>query len=370
MPGAVYTEGVSSWSELLAPGTRLTFAQFMELALYHETLGYYCRQDRPHPAGPGGDFITAPSAHPAFAWTLASLLRQLAESCGKSLAFVDLGAGEGALLPFLLPLRGEGVLGSVVAVERSRESRKRLGASYPEVQVVATVEELTQPSGPAVLLASEVYDALPCHVVEQHPEGLRELFVEVKADGALAWRAFAPSTPALGQYLRQYGIELCPGQRAEIRPQAEAFHQRVLAALGEEAVVLVLDYGYPARQLYNWKARKQGSLVGYSRHQVVWDPLSRPGEVDLTAHVNWDDLVSAARTRGFASLEPEPLGLFLTRWGLFAALSQREGEGSIPWEIKALVHPAGMGSDLKVLQQGKGAIWECYVRLRNEKFSG
>lgn len=349
---------------VLGPGERVTFARFMELALYHPEIGYYARPQEGYPAGPGGDFVTAPTVHPAFAGTWCRILASLAEARGQPLTFVDLGAGDGSFLERLLAGLSTGVLSRVLAVEVSPAGRRAVATRLPAVETAAGVRELPPPSGPCVVFASELYDAMPCHLVEGSEGGLRELYVEAQEDGLLRLVADEPSSPVLVAYLEAHGVRLEPGQRAEVRPQARAFHGEILQWAGGDALIVVVDYGYPARLLYNPRARRRGTLAGYRRHRVVDDVLADPGEVDITAHVNWDDLLAAGGDMGFASSAPEPLGLFLTRWGVLEVATRDSHDGSqVPWGVKLLVHPAGMGSDLKVLVQGRGSLWTCWQEL-------
>jgi len=351
------------WQELLPEGSAVPFARFMELALYHPELGYYCKPRKRYPAGPGGDFVTAPTAHPSFARTWARLFQALARRRGSALVLVELGAGDGSFLrPLLAASQGE-VFQRVVAVEVSPAGRAALQA-LGAVEVVADLGAASPPAGPVVVFASELYDALPFHLVRGGKGGeLEELFVDWE-DGALRFKPGPPSSPALATYLERHGVRLLPGQVAEVRLAAAPFHEHVLAWAGEEALVFVLDYGYPAATLYNPKLRRLGSLAGYKDQKPVADVLALPGEVDITAHVNWDDLHGAARKLHFATAAAEPLGLFLARWGILE--EARKGlppEAPTPWEVKALLAPAGMGSDLKVLVQGKGALWACWQEL-------
>ncbi|MGQ9751423.1 MAG: SAM-dependent methyltransferase [Thermoanaerobaculaceae bacterium] len=351
-------------ARFLGPGRRLPFHQFMDLALYHPTFGYYEGKAKTYPPGPRGDFITAPTLHPAFGATLGALVRELAASLGMQVLVADVGAGDGSLLQAFVPLAGEGVVARLVAVERSSAGRALISQRCPKVELAASLEQITPLQGPCVVFASELYDAMPFHVVEQGERELSELYVEVRPDLSFAWVPDRPSTDELALYLARFGVTLLPGQRAEIRLQAEPFHRQLLTWAGEEALVLVIDYGYPAKVLYNPKGRFYGSLVGYRRQRLVFDVLKDPGEVDITAHVNWDDLLGAGRSLGFSEIDPEPLGLFLVRWGLLDGYLH---QGTVPDALQLLVHPAGMGSDLKVLAQGKGSVWRCFLQLHGAK---
>jgi SAM-dependent MidA family methyltransferase len=128
-------------------------------------------------------------------------------------------------------------------------------------------------------------------------------------------------------------------------------------------VVVILDYGYPARRLYNSRGRRGGSLVGYREHTLETDLLRDPGGQDLTAHVNWDDLEAVASSRGWGRVGVFSLAEFLVRAGIADAID-RAGLGEEAeldaetimerQEIKRLLEPDGMGSDLKVLIIGRG----------------
>ncbi len=358
----------------------MTFAEFMALALYHPSWGYYTRpRTGAGPVGEDGDFITGPTASPLFAATLASLLRKLAGALGQPLTFVELAAGEGALLHALAGQLGEttdGVVGRWVAVEVAAWARHRVQHSLRKVEAVGYLGEAPRPFGPVVLFASELYDAVPVHrVVAEAREGvmwLREFYVEADETAEqLRFRLGDPSSEALGDYLASHGVALADGQVAELRPQARALHGEYLRWCGEDGLALILDYGYPAHRLYNPRARRGGTLVGYRRHELVREILHQPGSLDITAHVNFDDLLRAGGDAGWESFDLEPLGKFLALHGALDFLPTARGrQGPLSareWvdlaAAKRLLSPAGMGSDLKVLVQGRGRVWAAYQQL-------
>lgn len=358
---------------------RISFADFMELALYHPTAGYYTRRRRgAGPVGAAGDFITAPTATPLFARTLAVLLRRLAALLRESLTLVELGAGEGMLLRRVVAELGgvgPGVLRRVVAVEIADWARERLERACPGVEAFAKLADLPQASGPVVLFASELYDALPVHRITVRRGGgvleHAEYFVERTGGGRLRWALGGLTRPDLEAYLVTHALVLEEGQVAELRPDAEAIHAGHLAWCGSNAVALVLDYGYPARQLYNPRGRRHGSLVGYRGHALVENVLSSPGGVDITSHVNFDDLGNAAAGLGWDRGQLRPLGGFLALHGALDLLpaGAASGEPLSPadWAelatAKKLLSSSGMAVDLKVLEQGKGPVWHAYGNL-------
>ncbi len=342
-------------------GGRITFREYMELALYHPRHGYYARGTVRQ--GRGGDYLTAPTASGWYAAVVARILDGLARSWGGALRVVDVASGDGSFLAALLAAWGGGPPPGweLLSVERSPAMRRVQEERFAGVAVTlaGAPEELELPQPmPTVLHASELYDALPVHRVVKRPEGLRELMVRSGGSG-LEWEE-VPAPPRLSAYLHRHGIRLRDGQVAEINLEAGPLHRRLLGSAGAPGVALVLDYGYSARRLYDPRGRGSGSLACYHRHGLSRDPLHHPGEQDITAHVNWDDLRLAARDAGWREAALMPLAEFLIRGGM-ADLVEERGLGlerepdaealAERQEIKRLLDPDGMGSDLKVLLQ-------------------
>lgn len=351
--------------EIRERGGVVGFHEFMELALYHPEHGYYTSATSPW--GRDGDFLTAPTASRWYGATWAGFLAALTKRAGFKGRLVDLAAGDGSFIASVLDEIGDravDVLAEVAAVDRSGAMRARINGRIDGAAVtVKVIRELGGFGlGPVVVHASELYDAMPVHRVEMTAAGLMEMVVAVEDDG-LVWRQ-QPAGPDLVRYFDGYGVRLDEGQIAEVNLAAESHHRKILAAAGE-GVVLILDYGYEAARLYDSRGRRHGSLVSYRKHRVGRDLLETPGEQDLTAHVNWDDLRRAAAGCGWEEIALMPLAEFLIR----AGIGQRVDEAGYGMEadldaetvverqeIKRLLDPEGMGSDLKVLIQGRGVL--------------
>jgi SAM-dependent MidA family methyltransferase len=361
-----------SWMvrEIDARGGEISFRDYMELALYHPRHGYYCAATPRY--GRGGDFLTAPTASPWYATVLAGFLDRLAARVGP-LAVCDVASGDGALLAELaaaLAQRDTAAVGHLASVERSpamrsvQSARLRDAAPVP-LAVVASIDELELPRGPVVVHACELFDAVPVHRVVMRSDGLKELRVAAEG-GALCWRESAASAE-LVRYFAGHGVSLASGQIAEARPDAERLHRDLLRLAGDDGLAVVVDYGYEARRLYDGRGRHGGSLAVQRAHRVSRDPLVEPGERDLSAHVNWDDLRRAAASEGWREIGLTALAPFLVQGGLVREM-ERLGVGeevdldartvAERQEIKRLLDPDGMGSDLKVLVQGIGPLAE------------
>ncbi len=356
-----YCTGMGWMEEAIAArGGSVDFRTFMELALYDPGNGYYARG--PVRYGRGGDYLTAPTASGWYAAVMARFFGRIGEGV-EGLRVIDVASGDGSFLAGLLEAWGgappQGL--RLVSVERSAALREiqedRFGSGV--VRIVATADEMGPPGeGPSILHASELYDALPVHRVVLRDGTLLELHVAVR-DGGLAWLEH-PAPEALARHLESRGVGLEDGQVAEICLEAEPLHRRLLEAGGSQGVAVVLDYGYPARCLYDPRGRRGGSLACYSGHRLDRDPLDRPGEKDITAHVDWDSLRRAASAVGWREVALLPLAEFLVRAGLQRIVEakgfglEREVDAEAyakRQEIKRLLDPDGMGSDLKVLIQ-------------------
>ncbi len=280
----------------------MTFARFMDLALYDPERGYYSAAEaRP---GRAGDFLTAPEAHPIFGRTLARALDEMWRRLGEPDRFVvrDYGAGGGALAVAILgglvaDRSGLAERISYVPVEvnptRTRELHERLAAVGLADRLASEIE-----AGPGCAIANEFLDALPVHRVEWRDGRLRELYVAW--DDGLVERVGPPSTPALGERLAAHGIALGEGQRAEICLAIDSWAAGVSAAV-HRGFALAIDYGHPAAVLYG-PERPDGTLRAYVRHRVHADPFRHVGRQDLTAHVDFTALARALEGRGWRTL--------------------------------------------------------------------
>jgi len=362
------------WIEELIGGCggELSFRDFMELALYYPEHGYYSAEQPRY--GRSGDFLTAPTASSWYSAVIGSWLARLATDSGRW-TVVDLASGDGSFLSRLVEktrTTSGPIFNRVVSVDRSASMRKIQAQRFNDLAVsIECHESLTSARklvGPVFMHACELFDALPVHRVVAREEGLRELRVKVVED-RLEWSEGAVPGP-VRDYLVCHRIELEPDQIAEVNLEARTAHHEALSAVGDEGVALTLDYGYPAQRLYNSRGRMGGTLACYRNHRMSRDPLEAPGQQDMTAHVNWDDLRLAASDAGWSEVGLWSLAELLIRAGLEQLVEER-GLGmeadldaatlTERQEIKRLLDPDGMGSDLKVLVQARGDI-ESVVR--------
>ncbi len=309
----------------IATRRAIPFVEFMELALYHPDDGYYTRADAS--TGPGGDFATSSDVSPAFGRRLAVQAVDVWERLGGGpWRIVELGPGRGLLASDLVAGLAEfapharEALEELVLVETgpglARQQVERVRAADPGVRVrsVASLSELPAASVRGFVVGNEFLDALPTHWVRRGEAGLEERFVTVGDGGALALAEGPPSDARLAARVDQFGLCPRPGDNAEVCLALEP----VLADLGrvvEAGAVVFVDYGHPAARLAD-EDHADGTLLAYRDHRVEHDLLARPGRQDLTAHVNWDHLASAAAAAGLTLAGRRTQDLFLLALGI------------------------------------------------------
>jgi len=346
----------------------ITFARYMEMALYFPGLGYYTSPGEK--IGPAGDYYTSADVHPLFGRMLA---RQLAEmrallGGGGHWQLVEYGAGKGVLVrDVLLALQEEhpdawkGV--TCLIIERSAQmiarQRETLAAAGIPSGKIRWVKNLAEAGGrlTGCIYANEVVDAFPVHRVRRTPEGLREIFVTWR-EGKPAEILCEPSTPMLAASLEEQGVVLQEGQTVEINLAAREWLIDVAAHL-EAGFLLTIDYGGEAADLYH-PARIDGTLRCFHRHRLTADPYSHPGEQDITASVNFSGLKHWGEEAGLKTAGFTTQMHFLLNLGILEAVRQpvefvfdRE-KMRTTMAIKKLIMPEGMGRDFKVLCQYRG----------------
>ena len=286
----------------------ITFARFMERALYEPGHGYYRRPD----AGPGrsGDFLTAPEAHPIFGAAVGRLLEQAWDAMGRPSPFTvtEPGAGTGALAIGLLgglrDLRSpllDAIRYRPVEVEEARLAafRNRLAADW-----LGACVEAGHPSAAPVetgaVVANEVLDALPVHRVVGRAGGIRELLVDVAGDGGFVAIEAEPTTPDLVARLAAEGVTLGEGQITEVCLAVDDWLRDATRHL-ESGIVVLVDYAAEPAALHG-ADHPTGTLRAFARHAVGADPFRHVGRQDLTATVDLAAVRAAASRAGLAPL--------------------------------------------------------------------
>ena len=348
---------------------KMTFASFMEAALYEPGLGYYTSAGRK--VGAQGDFYTSMNVHSAFGRLIAMEICRFWEllDCPAPFTVAEAGAGGGQLALDILDAiaaLNHRLYGALVyrlieqepslkeaQTERLSRHAQRLAWSSPEELAAGTLRFT------GCIISNELFDAMPVHIVEMTQAGVKELYVGADADG-FREELSTPSTPELAAYLARYQVRLLPGQRAEINLAVSAWITAAARAL-ERGFVLTIDYGYLTEELYA-PQRRNGTLLCYHRHSTSENPYLLVGEKDITTHINFSQLMEAGKEQGLSSAWFGEQYRFLLGVGLVEELIRLEAQATtepqrlkLRLALKKLMLPeGGMGDTFKVLIQAKG----------------
>jgi SAM-dependent MidA family methyltransferase len=330
----------------------------MELALHAPGLGYYSAGM--HKFGAAGDFVTAPELGSLFGATLARQAAQILRSGnGEISEIIECGAGSGRLACDLLRTLADldCLPQRYCILETSADLRARQQALLKQdlPQLASRVIWIdTMPAAiDALVIANEVLDAMPAHVVKTRDDGIDEVGVAIAPDETFMWQ----SRPAAGALLAAaQTLGLAPGYTTEIGLQTQAF-VRTLAASLRRGVALLIDYGFPAREYYH-PQRNEGTLMCHYRHYAHADPLCLVGLQDITVHVDFSAVAAAAVNSGCAVLGYANQAQFLVNCGVtdvLAATPSENIEAYLPLVTQAqtLLSPAEMGELFKVIAFGR-----------------
>lgn len=351
----------------------MSFARFMELALYCPDTGYYEREE--DTVGRRGDYYTSVSVGPVFGQLLAYqlsrwLTAELEAGAGGPVRLVEGGAHRGELardcLGWLEAHRPDLLLNlHYVLVEPSRRRRgwqERALAPYRNrVTWVAGVEELGPAAACGAIISNELLDAFPVHrlgwdAVEQRwfEWGVSE------ADGVLSWIRLPALTPEGRLGLTEVMFAEAPeflavlpeGFTLEVCPAATRWWRAAARTL-RSGHLLTVDYGLTAEDRLA-PERTRGTLRAYSRHRVSSSVLVSPGEQDLTAHVDFTALEAAGLAEGLRTEALVTQERFLSRIAAQVWAAPEEfgaWTGDMTRQFQTLVHPGQLGSAFRVLHQ-------------------
>ena len=340
-------------------GGWIPFARFMELVLYAPGLGYY--SGGAHKFGAAGDFVTAPEMTPAFAQTLATQALQVMNESRPHI--LEVGAGSGRLAADLLAelAQRESLPERYAILELSGELRERqrqtLAATVPALLPRVEWLDRLPERFDGLVLANELLDAMPVHLVRWLPDGIVERGVACGGQGFI-W-ADRPAAGALRARAESLAAEGVPQDDylSEIGLAAAAWTASWGTILGRGALLLI-DYGFPRREFYH-PQRSAGTVMCHYRHHSHPDPFYLPGLQDITAHVDFTAIAEAGTEAGLDFLGYTTQAQFLFNCGLTEVLSRTPADDPrryLPLANAAqkLISPAEMGELFKVIALGRG----------------
>ena len=346
-------------NEIDAAGGSISFARYMELALYTPQLGYYSGGAAKF--GAAGDFVTAPELSSLFGRSLA---RQVAQVMAASSADVlEFGAGSGALAAQLLheldqlgaPCQHYRIIELSGSLRAQQEAT--LHAAVPHlahrVEWLAALPDAID----GCVIANEVLDAMPAHWVTWRDGALLERCVAWDDTGFKVIEQAASGALRAAMSALASEHTLSDGYTSEINLAAIAWVSTLAPHL-HCAMALLIDYGFAAREFYH-PQRNTGTLRAHHRHHALDDPFYLPGLCDLTTHIDFGAIALAAQQAGLGVDGYTTQAQFLINCGIAELLGQSDPHearrhGALTQQANTLLSPAEMGELFKVMAVSRG----------------
>jgi len=344
-------------AEIAQAGGWISFARYMQLALYAPGLGYYSAGARK--LGAAGDFVTAPEVAPVFSRCLAAQCAEVLDTLGGG-DVLELGAGSGTMAATLLAelerrdrLPGRYLILDVSADLRERQ-RATLGESVPHLlERVAWLDRLPERLA-GVVLANEVLDAMPVERFVLRGGVVHALGVSARS-GRFEWsEAQAPDAlrEAVRALQREAGADWADGYVSEINLGLTGWFAALAGSL-ERGVALFVDYGLPRREYYAAE-RRDGTLLCHFRHRFHADPFVNPGLQDITAWVDFTAVAEAATAAGLVVAGYTTQAHFLIGCGIGEFLADVAGldvveRVNLSRQAMVLTLPGEMGERFKAV---------------------
>lgn len=341
--------------ELIEEKGQITFAEFMDIALYKEGLGYYQKQN---PFGQQGSFYTSVNASESFGRTLARSFLYMTELLDLEHCFCEMGAGSGMLANDILNYVKEKdpefyeTLDYMI-IEKSEylinRQKELIDKEHPNKVRWITFEELNDFRG--VFYSNELVDAFPIHRVIRMDGELKELYVK-KIDGALRFNPGELSTPELKEFLDNIQLNVVDTQIVDINLDLRRFIESMADKI-TKGVMLTIDYGFEAPMLYQ-SYRRDGTVTCYYNHTQNNDFFDRIGYQDITAFVDFTSLSLYGANKGLEPMAFMPQWLYLVQSGILDEINEADNDLTKA-SIKALIMPdGGFGTNFQAFIQGKG----------------
>ena len=327
----------------------ITLAEYMSECLLHPEHGYYTTRD---PLGAGGDFTTAPEISQMFGELLGLSLAQawLDQGAPTRFTLAEIGPGRGTLMADILRAT-KGVPGfhgamNLYLVEASPTLRAAQKNKLADNAVTWVDNAADLPSAPLLLVANEFFDALPIRQFTREAAGWSETQVGLSGEKLVLGRGNAVPLAALAHRLD----DTKAGDVVEICPAAAPIMAEIAGRIARHGgAAIVVDYG-------DWRSLGD-TFQALENHQPV-DPLARPGQADLTAHVDFEPLAQVAQAEGAAASQMIPQGLLLARLGIEAraeTLARSLSGAALDSHVAAfdrLTSPDKMGTLFKAIAVG------------------
>ncbi|WNB93552.1 SAM-dependent methyltransferase [Bacillus sp. NEB1478] len=354
------------FKERLDKNMYLTMEKYMELALYHPDFGYYMNHQEK--IGKKGDFYTSSSVSEVFGEVWAKVFVRSIKAHKLDPIVVEFGGGNGNFAKQVLQTwkreeYGESL--SYIIVEKSPYHRELLKEKLKKlpVTIISTLDDLIKefPLFKGIVFANEVLDAFPLRIFQNRRDNWFEKTVWFnQADNRFKFQ-YVKTETSLFKQLNSIFNSRPMHFDLEVSFQMLEWLEDVYRWVKEDSLLFFVDYGYINEQ-WSMESLKEGSIRGYFRHQLVNDPLSNTGEMDITYHVDWDQVIKTASMNNIETIALHSQGDFLLQEGLLKFLTNSVQRDPFSMEhkrnraIRTFLLDHSLAGGFQVLQQKKRSV--------------
>ncbi len=353
---------------------KITFAEFMQMALYHPKYGYY-NSDKER-VGRFGDYYTSPTVHGIFGKLIAKQLEEMWRIMGKeTFTIVEMGANKGWLCCDIIqsikkeyPVFYDNFHYIIVESNPYAKEIQRLLLESIHVTDGKVLWHTYSEDGfsfdriQGCFLSNEFVDALPVHRLKVKNKVLKEIYVSYNNSGFFEIDDEV-SPDVSKQYIETFQMHLNEGQGGEVNLSAAKWLRHGSEKL-RKGFVLTIDYGDTTDGIYRENG-SDGTVRCFYKHTVNRDYYKRPGEQDITAHVDFTNLTNAGKSAGLEVTGFTKQSHYLIALGILERLNNTNKDIETILKVKNLFHPEGMGDVFKVLIQHKNVEHPQLIGLRS-----
>lgn len=340
----------------------IPYREFMAAALYDAEYGYYAgNQQR---VGKDGDFITSVSIGRCFGLILAHRLERYWQEIGKPDHFqiIEPGAHDGALCCDILseiqntfPEFYHALTYHLIETTeklRLAQQARLTGGHAGKFEIHTNLDDISGATG--AIISNELIDAMPVDLIRRQENSWHLLMVDLDAEGSFCFSPSSLDNPELSNFCKNL-TNFPEDYTTEFQPCLRSFAKDAYRAM-DKGLFITIDYGHHSEDYYH-PDRKEGTLQTYRAHQKSDDPLASPGEIDITAHVDFTRLVAESEAVGFHLQSLGSQASYLTHQGKDWLLSMEQEltpeTPALLRQFQTLTHPAMLGTRFMVLEMEK-----------------
>lgn len=285
---------------------KINFANFMSTCMTNENFGYYSSKHLSWDQK--GDYQTSPEVHPVFGYLWA---KQINECWGKmnkpkKIQIIEIGAGSAIFMANICTwiksqnneLYDAAEIILLDVSQKRLDQQKKILDTYEINASFSTLSEFLnkKTKSDAIVISNEFFDCLPFHLIKKHKKNIYEIFVSLSDNNELIFKEEILSDKKIIDFINNMEITLFEGCIVEITPQAYEASQKI-AELLNSGYIITIDYGDLAENLLQeWNT--EGTFKAITNHMLT-HPLDDPGNVDITADVNFTILKKGLEEKQF-----------------------------------------------------------------------